>query len=219
MNSAIRLQMKLHARSRFATAIISVAPIALLLVPFAARAQDRDVPRPTRDTYRQPDTSDLARENADRVAAPAAQLRGVLLADAGMMVELKHWVAKEATNNGQVVEDTALTDRGILERLDRDVAFRAVATRLVQKYGYLQPSINPNSDAGRVQDMVVKERAKRMIQVETQQEVESTRLTAANNQQSLPNALCDPQRDVNCFPNATPAQGRPVPQPVAPATA
>ena len=73
---------------------------------------------------------------------------------------------------------TALTDRGILERLDRDVAFRAVATRLVQRYGYLQPSVNPNSDAGRVQDIVVKERARRMIQVEMQQEAETARLSS-----------------------------------------
>jgi polysaccharide export outer membrane protein len=219
MNGMICLPLKQYARCRGAGAIIPVAIVALLLVSLATRAQDRDTLRPTRDTYRQSDTSDLARENADRVAASAAQLRSVLLADAGIMVELKHWVAKEATNNGQVVEDTALTDRGILERLDRDVTFRAVATRLVQKYGYLQPSINPNSDAGRVQDMVVKERAKRMIQVERQQETESTRLTAdVNNQRRVPNALCDPQRDENCFPNATPAQGRPAPQPAMPAT-
>jgi len=40
------------------------------------------------------------------------------------MVELKRWVAKEATDSGQVVEDSSLTDQAIFERLEQDVAFR-----------------------------------------------------------------------------------------------
>jgi len=62
------------------------------------------------------------------------------------MVELKRWVAKEATENGQVVEDSSLTDQAIFERLEQDVAFRSVATRLLQRYGYLMPTPNPESD-------------------------------------------------------------------------
>jgi len=42
------------------------------------------------------------------------------------MVELKRWVAKESTDNGQVVEDSKLTDQAIFDRLERDVAFRSV---------------------------------------------------------------------------------------------
>ena len=42
----------------------------------------------------------------------------MLLEDAGILVELKTWVAKEATNNGQVVEDSMLTDQAIFDRLD-----------------------------------------------------------------------------------------------------
>jgi len=41
-----------------------------------------------------------------RVAASATQIRSVLVKDEGLMVELKRWVAKEATDNGQVVEDS-----------------------------------------------------------------------------------------------------------------
>jgi polysaccharide export outer membrane protein len=190
---------------------------ALVVPPCAPVTQAQERAQRENSSYRQADPSDLARENADRVAASAAQLRGVLLTDPGMMVELKHWVAREATNNGQVVEDSALTDRGILERLDRDVAFRAVATRLLQRFGYLQPSVNPNSDAGRVQDIVVKERAKRAIQVEIQQEAEAARLAGdASAQQKLASVLCDPQRDANCANSAVPAQGQPAAQPATP---
>ena len=43
-----------------------------------------------------PAQSDLVIENYEHVAASAAQIKEVLIQDAGMMVELKHWVAKEA---------------------------------------------------------------------------------------------------------------------------
>jgi len=85
------------------------------------------------------------------VAASADQLKEVLVKDAGILVELKRWVAKEATDNGQIVEDSSLTDQTIFDRLERDTAFRSVATRLVQRYGYLLPSINPDSEIGKQQ--------------------------------------------------------------------
>ena len=86
--------------------------------------------------------SDLARENLGRVAASAAQIRGVLVRDEGLLVELKRWVAKEATDNGQVVDDSTLRDQAIFDRLELDTKFRSVATRLLQRYGYLLPSPN-----------------------------------------------------------------------------
>jgi len=79
--------------------------------------------------------SELAKENLNHVAASSVQIRDVLLKDAGLLVELKRWVAKETADNGQVVEDSNLTDEAIFERLDHDVVFRSVATRLVQRYG------------------------------------------------------------------------------------
>jgi len=80
--------------------------------------------------YRVGEPSDLSQENLSRVAASATQIRGVLVKDEGLLVELKRWVAKEATDNGQVVDDSNLTDQAIFERLEQDVAFRSVATRL-----------------------------------------------------------------------------------------
>ncbi len=190
-------------RRNLRSAVPFTVPALLLALALssAAHAQNSGTPLGSRDpsAARSADTSDLAKENFDRVAASAAQIRDVLISDPGMLVELKHWVAKEATDNGQVVEDSALTERGIFERLDRDLTFRSMATRLVQRYGYLLPSVNPNSDAGRVQDLVVKERARRLIQVEAQEDAEAARLSAdASNQQKLARTVCDNQGEANC---------------------
>ena len=94
-------------------------------------------------------SSDLERANASRVAASAQQVKGVLLRDTGLLVELKRWVAKDASDHGQIVSDDELTDDAILARIENDVEFRAVATVLVQHYGYLVPKVNPDSQMGR----------------------------------------------------------------------
>src|SRR5579864_7949950 len=101
------------------------------------------------------------------MAACAAQIKAVLVKDAGLLVELKRWVAKEAADNGQVVEDSNLSDQAIFDRLDRDVTFRSVATRLLQRYGYLLPATNPDSSLGKEEEFILKERARRLVQIET----------------------------------------------------
>jgi len=105
--------------------------------------------QPVYTRTRTPEPSELAKDNYSRVAASAVQIRVVLAKDAGLMVELKRWVAKEATDNGQIVEDSDLADQAIFERLDRDIVFRSVATRLLQRYGYLLPATNPDSSQGK----------------------------------------------------------------------
>ena len=120
--------------------------------------------RPARSS----EVSDLAKENLARVAASASQLQAVLVRDPGLLVELKLWVAKEATDNGQIVEDSALTGQAILDRLDHDVKFRSIATQLVQRYGYLLPILNPDSEVAKEQDLILKQRARRLVQLEEQ---------------------------------------------------
>ena len=119
------------------------------------------------------------------------------------MVELKRWVAKEATDNGQVVEDSKLTDQAIFDRLDADVAFRSVATRLLQRYGYLMPTPNPDSDfakkklALQEKQLVLQERARRLVQIEAQEDADS--LKPQRSDQGLERTTtCDPRRDENC---------------------
>src|SRR2546430_1674153 len=131
----------------------------ILLASFAAaQSQDRR-PNPM-------PSSDLGRENLSRVAASATDIKAILAKDTGLMVELKRWVAKEATTQGQIITDHDLSDDAIYDRLTSDVQFRAVATVLVQKFGYLVPQVNPDSSAGKEQEFLAKERAKLLVQIE-----------------------------------------------------
>ncbi len=158
----------------------------------------------SRNEYGVGQSPDLTQENLGRVAASAIQIRGVLVKDEGLMVELKRWVAKEATDNGQVVEDSTLTDQAIFERLEQDVKFRSVATRLLQRYGYLIPTPNPDSDIAKEKELVLKERARRLVQIESQED--SDALRPQRNDQDLERTVtCDPRRAQDC-PRQTPAR-------------
>ncbi len=127
-------------------------------------------------------SSELARENLSRVAASAGDIKPILLKDSGLMVELKRWVAKDATDHGQIVTDADLTNDAIFDRLENDVQFRAIATLLLQKYGYLVPQVNPSSELAKEQQMLVQERVKWLTQEEEearqQEHAQETRDTA-----------------------------------------
>jgi protein involved in polysaccharide export with SLBB domain len=112
-------------------------------------------------------------------------------------VELKRWIANEAADYGQVVDDVSLSDQAVFDRLERDIAFRSVATRLAQKYGYLLPSINPGSDMAKEQDLILKERAKRYVQTEERKDAlqreELERISKGEDtDKRSPAANCDP---------------------------
>ena len=180
-----------------------LASFLILTFSAASSAQENDrqkTPRDPSSSFRAPEPSDLAKENLDRVAASADQLKEVLVKDAGILVELKRWVAKEATDNGQIVEDSSLTDQTIFDRLERDIAFRSVATRLVQRYGYLRPSINPDSEIGKQQELLLKERVRRLVQIEAQEDTESLspRQGEENDVRRAQSRECDPQREGTC---------------------
>ncbi len=137
--------------------------------------------------------SELGRQNMEHVAATVGQLVAVLHKDPGLMVELKRWVARDATDHGQLISDADLTDEAIFDRLETDVTFRSVATNLVRKYGYLQPSVNPDSPMAKQQDLVLQERAKWIAQEE-----DANRQKARQLQEQLSQTqYCDP-RSRNC---------------------
>src|ERR1700691_1622427 len=100
-------------------------------------------------------SSDLGRENLSRVAASTSELKTVLLKDTGLMVEVKRWVAQDATHHGQVISDSDLTNDAIFQRLESDSQFRAIATKIVQRYGYLLPIVNPDSEAGKERELLI----------------------------------------------------------------
>lgn len=151
--------------------------------------QDLEKRRPSSMT-----ASALGRDNLSRVAASAAEVKAVLFKDAGLMVELKRWVAKDATEHGQIISDSDLTNDAIFFRLEEDAQFRAVATTLVQKYGYLVPKMNPDSELAKEQDLLRQERTKWLAQIQ-EEAVQKAHSKAEELQKTT---ACDQQSDTSC---------------------
>jgi protein involved in polysaccharide export with SLBB domain len=162
------------AKFGFVAAVAALCCVASLYGQTPANAERQQTGREISSSTRRPsDLSDLGKENLNHLAASALQLRTVLLKDEGLLVELKRYVIKEATDNGQLAEDSSLTDQAIFDRLDRDIAFRSIATRLVQRYGYLLPAFNPDSEIGKQRELLLKERARHQVQQEEQEDADA----------------------------------------------
>jgi protein involved in polysaccharide export with SLBB domain len=114
------------------------------------------------------------------------------------MVELKKWIAKDATDHGQVISESDLTDEAIYDRLENDLTFRSVATNIVQKYGYLQPAVNPESILWRQQELLMRERVKWVAQDE---EAERAKIRQRQEQELNQTQFCDP-RTRSCPPQS-----------------
>jgi polysaccharide biosynthesis/export protein len=142
--------------------------------------------------------SELARQNMAHVAGSTGQLVLILHRDAGLMVELKRWIAKDATDHGQIIADADLADESVFDRLETDITFRSVATALVQKYGYLLPTVNPDSPQAKQQDLLMQERVKWITQ---QEAADRERFRQEQEKAVQQTQGCD-QRGGNC-----PAQG------------
>ena len=88
--------------------------------------------------------ADIIQDNLNRAAATAEQLLEVLNKEPGLMVEFKQLLAKDAGVNGQILEETDLSEAAIAERLRSELHCRILATALFRRYGYLLPRINPD---------------------------------------------------------------------------
>ncbi|MBI3404395.1 MAG: polysaccharide biosynthesis/export family protein, partial [Acidobacteria bacterium] len=139
--------------------------IAMIASPAAGQQQSQERRTPSI-------TNELAVQNSRRVAAPAGEIEAVLRRDAGILVELKRWVAKEATDRGQLVDDAAMTDSAIFARLQADLEFRSTATQLLQRYGYLLPKMNPDSEMAQEQKLLLEERVRRIAKARDRDEEE-----------------------------------------------
>lgn len=138
--------------------------------------------------------SELGRQNMARVAATVGQIVAILHRDPGLMVQLKAWIAKDATDHGQIISDSDLTEESIFDRLETDIPFRSAATALVQKFGYLQPMLNPESPMAKEQELLTQERVKWQVQDEEAARAKARQLQ----EQELAQAQsCDP-RTRNC---------------------
>ncbi len=151
---------------------------AILLCACAVRAQQPDA-RDERGRAEQPRNGtsaqkgkdrdnwrggDLAADNLDRVAATAEQISEVLNRDPGLMVELKRALAEDAGAGGQLLEESDLSNAAIAEKLREELRTRVLATRLLQRYGYLLPKLNPDSELAQEQKIFLQVRAQQLMQ-------------------------------------------------------
>src|SRR5580658_1378879 len=210
------MQTKIVASWNLALICLGLGLGSFFFAAPSVQAQQQERTRATADgnpTVLRPELSELAKDNSNHVAANASEIRAVLAKDSGLLVELKRWVAKEATDDGQIVDDSTLTDQAIFDRLVQDVTFRAVATRLLQRYGYLMPTVNPDSEYAKEQDLILKERARHLVQVESQEDTEGTRgdngLRTTTN-----NSVCDSLEDADCNEAASSGRRRKLNRPV-----
>ncbi|HLM81873.1 MAG TPA: SLBB domain-containing protein, partial [Terriglobales bacterium] len=102
---------------------------------------------------------DIISDNLEKAAASADQILEVVNKEAGLMVEFKRLLAQDAGANGQILEESDLTDEAVADRLRSDLRARVLATRLLQRYGYLVPRLNPDSEVAAEQKLVQLERA------------------------------------------------------------
>lgn len=144
---------------------------------------------------------DIVGDNLDRVAATADQLLGLLSKDAGLMVEFKRLLAQDAGADGQILDESDLTDEAIADRLNADLHWRVLATQLLQRYGYLLPKLNPDSDLAAERNLAMQERA-RAITRASERNLDSPRA-------SLPEqtaAVCLAPPWLNCGSSREPAK-------------
>lgn len=154
---------------------------------------------------------DIVSDNLDRVAASADQILEVVSKEAGLMVELKRQLAQEAGISGQILEESDLTDASIAERLRSDLHVRVIATHLLQRYGYLVPRVNPDSDVGAEQRLVQQERAQILARAAERNAVSS------QNALMRQNTACESSNDADCLPsNALPDERESVPSRATP---
>ena len=133
--------------------------------------------------------ADLVSDNLEKAAASAEQILEVVNKEVGLMVELKRLLAQDAGANGQIVEESDLTDLAVAERLRSDLRARVLATHLLQRYGYLVPRMNPDSDQGVEEKFVEQERAQLLARAA--ERAAERRDTLAENSAANRYAECD----------------------------
>ena len=204
MSILIRLEIKPSAATAGRVARLAAGALPCLLAIFVGiaagplRGQTVVIPQVPRDAARRGERSEPPNEwvtdNMDIVSASATQIKDVLAKEPGLMVELKRLIARQATEKGQIVTEKDLEDEAILDRLAADTRFRALATRLLQRYGYLSPQINPLSASGREQDLLLKARAERLARTTDDNLPETQSARGCEQGKDDPSCLVEPNQ-------------------------
>jgi polysaccharide biosynthesis/export protein len=189
----LKLKKWKHILSGLAFAILFCAPA---FAQQAAAPQRSGLDTPAHITAHPPD---IISDNLDRVAASADQILEVVNKEPGLMVELKRLLAQDAGVSGQILEESDLTDVAVAERLRSDLRARVLATRLLQRYGYLVPRLNPDSDLEAEQKLVRQERAQMLARAAERRDTLGETSTASGN------TPCDPRSGPQCaLPSSLP---------------
>lgn len=77
-------------------------------------------------------------------------------------LRMKQRLAEDAGRSGQILEEMDLTDAAISDRLRQDLHTRVMATRLLQRYGYLLPKVNPDSDIAAEHNLEMRARVQQL---------------------------------------------------------
>ncbi|MEJ2009122.1 MAG: SLBB domain-containing protein, partial [Acidobacteriota bacterium] len=134
----------------------------------------------------------MAALNLDQVAASTSQIRTVLSDNPGLMIELKRLLALQATERGQILTQEDLSDQAVYDKLDSDLKFRSACTRLLQRYGYLMPTVNPQSELGQERQILIQQRALQLARLEQQQGMTGTPASVQHVN------TCDPRTNPSC---------------------
>lgn len=153
--------------------------------------------------------SELARQNMEHVAANTEQLALILHRDPGLMVQVKRWIAKDATDHGQIITEADLAEEAVFDRLENDVTFRSMVTEIVQKYGYLMPTVNPDSPLAKEQELLIQERVKWVTEEEA---ADREKMKAAQEKLAQEQQNCDPRTSNCAAQNAAAPMAPPSPQ-------
>jgi len=158
---------------------------------------------------------DIISDNLEKAAASADQILEVVNKEAGLMVEFKRLLAQDAGASGQILEESDLTDGAVADRLRSDLRARVLATRLLQRYGYLVPRLNPDSDLKAEQKLVQQARVQMLARAAERRD------TLVENSTADRNAACDPRSVPECaFPSSFPEDRESLPVgPTAPGRA
>jgi polysaccharide export outer membrane protein len=203
---------KLEMLSLLVLALWFCAPAYAQQQSQGSTAQGAGTETPSRVPLHSPD---IISDNLDKAAASANQILEVVNKEAGLMVELKRLLAQDAGASGQILEEADLTDGAVAERLRSDLRVRVLATRLLQRYGYLVPRLNPDSDLGAEQRLVRQERAQMLARAAERRD------TLGENSPAGRTVTCDPRSDPQCaLPSVFPEdRENPPVGPTAPARA
>jgi polysaccharide export outer membrane protein len=159
--------------------------------PAAGQEVKRQAPQMARK-YAPRISRDIVSDNLDRVAANAEQILELLNKDPGLWVEFKRLLAQDAGASGQLLDESDLLDTAVAERLKEDLHARVLATRLLQRYGYLLPKVNPDSELAAEHKLVLQDRAYRIARAaegdSTAREYPSVEQTSG----------CDPRLSADC---------------------